>query len=194
MVPATAVLAADVAAPVKVAVVAVAAPATAARGGGRTQEATETPVATGKGTWFQRATTASLATRGSCREMSKEANAVSLRRLPQQLDVTEEAEIVAIRRFPQPWVVAKGADVTPSRHLPQQLAAAQAVDAAHPPDPVDTTRVMRPLLRLPLVALLLAQVVWAQAVLAVLVGSVLRRPRVPVNMRIVSDAKPATQT
>jgi len=133
MMPATAVLAAEVAAPVEVAVVAVAAPATAARGGGRTQEATETPVETGKGTWSQRATTASLATRGSGREMAKEANAVSPRRLRQPLDVAEGAEMVPIRRFPQPWAAVEGADVTPSRHLPQQLAVARAVGVAHPP-------------------------------------------------------------
>ena len=91
MMPATAVLAAEVAAPVVVAVVAVAAPATATRAGGRTQEATEKPVATGKGRWAQRAPTASLATRGRGREMAKEANAVSLRRLPQPLDMAEGA-------------------------------------------------------------------------------------------------------
>jgi len=102
MVPATALLAAEVAAPVVAAVMAVAAPATATRVGGRTQEATDTPVATGKGRWSQRAPTASLETRGRGRELAKEANAVSPRRLPEPLNMAEGADTVPLRRLPQP--------------------------------------------------------------------------------------------
>jgi len=126
--------------------------------------------------------------------MAKDANAVSRRRLPKPLNVAEGPKMAPARRFPQPWAAAEGTDVTPSRRLPQQLAVAQRVDVEHPSWPVGTTGVMRPLVRPPLAAMQLAPVASAQEVLAVWVVSGLRRPRVPVGMRLVCDAKTATWT
>jgi len=83
--------------------------------------------------------------------------------------------------------------MTQSRRLPQQLAVSQAVDVALSPWTVDTTGVMRPIVRPLLAALQLAPVASAQAMLAVWVVSGLCRPRVPVSMRLVCDARPKTQ-